>query len=797
MIVGEAPGKREDDSGKPFVGRSGELLMKILATAGFKREDVYITNAVHCRPPNNETPKKKEINACKKWLDYEIAMVKPKFILVLGNTPLQSLTGKTGIKKARGKPIELDGRIILPTFHPAFALRDETQIKVIERDIKIFKDIIDFGGIPEERDLNYSIIDTWPKFRAMLKKLSGSVAVDLETNCLYPWERKNKKFPDHVDAHIVSVSIAIANGQFVIPLNHDEAMWPVFDDGQQKMWDELIPALNDCDVIGQNLKFDAVWIWVHSGHRLRIDFDTMLAHYMLDENSLHDLEYLASFYFGAPAYDIPLTEKHGHGPLERHCKYAAADVFYARKLKFRLLKELREDLAVKKVFDKLMMPIANLFVEIEYHGIFVNRKKMKDAEVYLRGELAAAQETWDKWGKGVNMRSPQQLAEFFFNKLKIKVIDKTPKGAPSTSESVLKRIDHPAAAALLRFRGAAQQLSFFIEGWEPFLDGSRLHPSFKLHGTVTGRPSCEHPNLQQVPRDPRIRSLITAEPGWSLLDADLSQIELRIAAWLADERTMIRMLNEGIDVHWLTCLNDLARGGGEADLILKTAKAISNGSKIRYAEAIQILLKAGPDAAVDIDKSWKELRKKAKAVNFGYLYGMWWKKFKIYARDNYGVTVTDEEAQASRESFFETYSDFTEWHKSQKRYARRNGFVSSPTGRKRRLPAALHKEDTKERQEAERQAVNSPVQGFAAELNLMVALQLRSEFSDKVLRIGGTVHDAILAAVRDDYKERVAKRMLEIMTGPDLLKEFGIEIPVPILGEVKIGPWSEGKTFHV
>lgn len=1137
MIIGEAPGQREDDSGKPFVGRSGKLLLSLLSDINLTRADCYITNAVHCRPPDNRTPKKAEIAACKKWLQYEIACVKPKYILTLGNVPLQAILGVTGVKKHRGKPVEKDGMVILPTFHPAFALRDERQRLVIEKDLRTFRDIIDFGGIPEERDLNYTIVDTWRKFDEMLGEMVGTVSFDLETSGLYPW----KKY-----SYITSLVVGVRDRQFVVPVNHSKLVlgkekWyqptgvtsveelrtisAVHKKHQQKMWDRFIPKLNECEIVVQNGKFDALWVLVLTGHRIHLDFDTMLAHYLINENALHDLEYLSGLYFGAPGYDITTLEKNGIGSLDRHCKYAASDGFYTRKLKYRLLEELKKDLNVKRVFDKLMMPVANMFVEIEHHGVYINEDGMDDAREYLQGEAAAAQKEWDKYGKGVNMRSPKQIADLFFKKLKIPIVEKTKKGAPSTSESVLKRIDHPAAQALLKFRGAAQQLSFFIGntdesgkvtgGWKEFIVNGRMHPSFKLHGTVTGRPSCirkgtqiqvpggtksieglqigdwvysfdenkqltlkrvknkwyrgrkkikrlhwqgkgghhsgfldvtmdhrirtvdgyyifasnikggkkrfsrgqyryhggehilalhrqsdernylyctgypsklrearvvfesingfspehvhhkdenslndspknlvgmthsehislhqkqvmslngearrrmmkrdketvkrvqrgvsaalkqktenrftrqeivkalelgngilgakkilgcsyeavkrridewgipqfdgrknhiitrvellegsypvydievedtnnfianelcvhncENPNLQQVPRDERIRSLITAPEGWTLLDADLSQIELRIAAWLADETNMIRMFNTGIDVHWMTCLNDLARGAGEADLVKRTAIALDRASvksikrkakqlssQMNYGDAIEILRRAGPDAAVEVDKAWKELRKKAKAVNFGFLYGMWWKKFKIYARDNYGVAVTDSEAQDSRITFFETFPGFakrdrngneTGWHVRQKRYAQMNGFVRSPFGRKRRLPAAMGREDTPERAEAQRQAINSPVQSCASDLNLSAALQLRKEFSHDVLHIVGTVHDAILLEVRDDYVKKVAKRLLEIMQRPALLDVFEIDIPVPLCGEIKAGPWSRGRAI--
>src|SRR5690606_19881442 len=239
-------------------------------------------------------------------------------------------------------------------------------------------------------------------------------------------------------------------------------------------------------------------------------------------------------------------------------------------------------------------------------------------------------------------------------------------------------------------------------------------------------------------------------------------------------------------------LREIERGGGQKELVLSTARTATQNPKLTYGEAIDVLLKIGPDTAADIDERWKEMRKKAKAVNFGYLYGMWWKKFKIYARDNYGVTLDDKQARASREFYFATFRDLEAWHERQRRFARRNGYVRTLSGRKRRLPAAMLAEDTPERREAERQAINSPVQSFANELNLMAALQLREEYSRKVVRICGTVHDAILLRVRNDYVEEVHNRLLEIMRRPKLMDEFGIDIFVPIEGEGKVGPWGAG-----
>lgn len=277
----------------------------------------------------------------------------------------------------------------------------------------------------------------------------------------------------------------------------------------------------------------------------------------------------------------------------------------------------------------------------------------------------------------------------------------------------------------------------------------------------------------------------------------MSQIELRVAAELANERSMLYAFANGIDVHWLTAIQEIERGGALKDLVLDTARTWKQDKTLNYSQSIKVLLEMGPDEAVAIRPEWKEYRKKAKAVNFGYLYGMWWKKFKMYARDNYGVDVTDEEAQDSRVAFFDNYKDYPAWHDRQKRYARKHGYVKSLSGRKRRLPAAMSAEDGPERREAERQAINSPVQSFANELNLMAALQLRKEYGRKVVRICGTVHDAILVRVRDDYVEEVYNRLREIMSHPELMDILQIDVAVPIIADGSIGPWGAGVPLDV
>jgi uracil-DNA glycosylase family 4 len=805
MIIGEAPGRREDDSGKPFVGRSGQYLDEVLRDVGLPRERVFITNAVSCRPPDNRTPTKSEVKACAHWLQYQIRKIKPKYVMLLGNVPLLSITGEVGIKSKRGKPFQKNGIWFVPTYHPSYILRgDYKDDPLFRQDFELLKIIMESGSVPAERGLSIKIVEDEAMFEQMLDDLVGTVSFDIETTGLYPWakhvprvkgekkrkKKKDKQDPRDYDARVVSVGFGTRKHQYLInPLQFKLT---------RRRLQQIEERLEDCEVVGHYAKFDLLWMWVQFKARWKIDFDTGIAHYLCDENSDHGLKALAQRFCGAPNWDVEGDTKKEWSTLL--IKYHAHDLYYTRKLKFVFQKMLATDPQVYQVFSKIMMPCLHIFVEAEYEGCYIDESKMDVVEKELRQKIVEAEKKLKKWiprgylepGDEFNWGSTKQLGDLMFSELRIKPTDKTPTGAPSTSEAALKQMDHQMVTDLLTFRGAKQQLSFFIEGWKPYLVDHRLHPSFKLTGTVTGRLSCENPNLQQVPRDRLIRNLIIAPPGWVLIEADLSQIELRIAAELSGDRALIEAFNTGKDPHWMTVMNELRRGRGEVMRVLATASKMV-GKKVKdFDDAIDIMLEHGADAAVEIDYAWKELRKKAKAVNFGYLFGMWWKKFKIYAREKYDVILTDKQAMESRQGFFGLYRDLEDWHKRQKTFARRNGYVRYLSGRKRRLPDAMREEDCPERGEAERQAINSPVQGFANELNLMALIQLRQEFTRTIYRPIGTVHDSILAYARADHAERIAKRTLEVMRNPQLLQDMDIELRVPRDAEVGIGPWGSG-----
>lgn len=774
MIIGEAPGEREDDSGMPFVGRSGKLLDDLLERAGLSRDSIYTTNAVHCRPPDNRTPNKREIKACNEYLMAEINLVKPKFILTLGNVPLESLLGIKGIKKLRGSPIEHEFdhglAYIMPTYHPSYALRDPRNEPVIERDVKQFAEIIKRGKPRAEPGLNYKIVNR-SNLEEALDDIRDNdiVSLDTETSGLDPF---------HPDAYVTSLGIGTADYQWCFPLNHRESPLYRKFNAQRRLVRKIVKALEGKEVVGHNMKFDTVWLYRCFGVWVDCTFDTLLCHYLLDENSYHGLDHLASQYYNAPQYDVPLEEKFGFGPLNRHCEYLSLDVFYTRKLRLTLRKELKKDPLTYRLFYELTMPAARLYAKIEKTGIYVDTDKLEEAREYwtelrdsklkeLNGLIPDGRQWKDKKTKqmvtGINWASPAQVAEILFSKLKLNPLDKTPTGNNAVNESVLQRLSdkHPIPKLILEYREAEKNLGTFIEGWSSkLIMDDRLRAKYKLHGTVTGRKSSESPNLMQVPRDKRIRSLISARPGWVLVEVDLSQAELRIVAEMSGDKELKLAYQLGLDLHTLT------------------------------VQRIFGIMEPSP-----------EQRKKGKIINFSLVYGMWYKKLQLYARDNYGVNFTLPECKNIWKGFFNLYQGLHPWHERQKSFARRNGYVRSLVGRKRRLPDAMRTSSGRFERDAlkaaaERQAVNSPVQSLVADWCDAALLGLVEKTDESYFLPVGTVHDANLIEVREDKLEYVLPLIREEMESPTLLKKWGFKISVPMECEIKIGPWSMGEVWN-
>lgn len=498
--------------------------------------------------------------------------------------------------------------------------------------------------------------------------------------------------------------------------------------------------------IWQNGKFDTLWIEHFFNIRLPISYDVMLMGTAYELVAKHGLKSMAQQYLGVEDWDIDKKTKLS-GDSESVVPYLKLDLKYTYLL-YVYFKE-RMDKTQKRIYAKLLMPAYRLYRKVEREGIYFNLPQYyKVKKEYAERE----QEVLDKLNKyyEINWNSSQQKADVLFNKEGLPIIKQTAKGAPSTDKSVLKRLagkGFEIPQLILDYSALNTLNKMFLARWGDDAVDSRLHPSFNITNVISGRTSSSGPNLQQSPNDKNIRSLFTAPEGKVFFEADYSQLELRIAAHYANEPTMLSIYKNHGDIH------------------MTTAELLAQGTPT------------------------KEDRKKAKSVNFGYLYGMQSKTFMGYAYDSYGVEFTMEEAEDIRHNFFRKYSKLQPWYHQQEIKCERDGGVYNLFGRFRALPD-IYSQDKFKRMAAIRRAINTPVQGTGSDILLSAAIQVDKELGPHGLKIVGTVHDSILGEFYAEDEEWIVPEIRRIMEKPDLLKTFGIELKVNLEVDIGVGPWG-------
>lgn len=756
MIVGEAPGAREDATHQAFVGAAGKLLTELLEEVGISREECYITNAVKCRPPGNATPSRSEAKICSNaYLAEEVSRLSPSYILSLGNTGLQVTTGRSGITKYRGQVFSLGESRVLPTFHPAAGLRSPKYLPHIRADFaafaRLYRGEVDRDGPGSTR---VKIVRTPSQLNWLIKKLEGApvVAFDLETDGLDEWR-------DGVQ--IVTAGFSWEPGTAaVVPLNHPDFTWkdPRAITRRLKRVLEAHPKL-----VAHNGKFDARW-FAASGIYVKVSFDTMLAAHVLDENRSKSLESLATTDIAWPSWKIGFGSKSPREtPLKKLCIYNGRDCDATLQLRNLYAKQLKDEPRLARLFMKLMMPANHALTKIERGGIYIHGDKFAAADQTVASNISKLQRYMDRSSDGINYNSPQQVARWLFEGLQLPMGEMTKSGAPSTKEGVLLWLakENKQVAALLKYR-KWQKYSGYLNNWSERTDGKgRIHPSFLLHGTVTGRLSSRSPNLQQVPRDPFMRSIFGSPPGWLLVEADYSQIELRLIAMLANEPTMKRILATGGDLHTTTA----------SGILKKVPSEISKDERVIWG----------------------------KHPNFGLCFGMSAGDpeggpggYVTYCLDN-GIEMNYEDAVITYRRFHETYSRLKPWYDRQKRLAARYGYVTNKIGRIRHL-TDMKSSDRKVKAEAERQAINSPVQSLASDICLSSLVVLSNELDERVARIVGSIHDSILLQVQATHIGLMAPHIRAVMEDMSHVRRmFGAEIDVPIRVDVSVGDsWGEG-----
>lgn len=803
MVVGESPTLGDDQKQKVFTGQRGRMIDEVIRSVAPDAR-VFYTNIMGCRVLDSKDLKDDIVSNCMcgEWsqesFDEVFDRVSPKVVITLGNSVLKALTKKSGINTYRGSELEYRGSLVVPTYSPGAVLRSPKYNTPFKADIT--KACLAATNHAQKYVYHYIPVMTRDTLRdalntlQMMKKTNKLqyLSLDFETTTYDYWRPETK---------VMTIGFC-ADGYncYSIPVDHPQSPWR----GQGKTIMNLLRPFF-CDgipVVGNNWKYDQKWARAKLGATINFKPDNMLLSYANDENSPHGLKYQADVYCNSGKYDKDLIWPSEFNPvtddinrkvdeymsmdLKKLMKYNALDAFYTWHV-YPIEKErLENDVRTARIYHRLLEPASELFVRVEEQGMWVDPERIKEATAECQYNLETVLETlnslipegWEErnLGKkqlkeGFNWNSTKQLGQLFFQEdgFNFPVLARTGTGAPSTAEAVIisldADIDHPVLRGLLEYRKWAKYMSTYLRPWGAKLDEkSRLHPNFKLHGTVTGRLSGED-GVHQVPRDNFIRRLIGAPPGWSFIEIDGSQIELRVAAAVAHEHTMLRVYATGGDIHRTTA------------------------AAVAHKEPEQV---TGDE------------RKKAKAVNFGFLYGMGWRKFKVYAWEKYGIRISEAEAKAFRERFFELYHDLPEWHKKMRNTVRKLGYVVSPIGRKRRLPD-IHSSDEGIQASAEREAINSPVQGFGSDYVLAAAIEIYFKYilpkdpDFRTIRPVGSVHDAIYYEVRNDKVDYWAPIIKKTFDDASRLKEwFDYTPPLLIPGDLKIGNhWGDAKEWNI
>jgi len=633
---------------------------------------------------------------------------------------------------------------------------DETELRALYSKLEFKTWLSELGGIQgdavaENTAADYDVILDKASLKAWIRRLKKAhlFSFDTETTSL-----------NAMRARIVGLSFTDQPGRAAyLPLGHDYAGAP----GQLPLDDtleELRPLLEDPAraKVGQNLKYDRSVLLNHGIELKGIDYDTMLESYVLDSTgSRHDLDSLSLKYLGIKATGYEEVAGKGKAaltfnqvPLEQATPYAAEDADLALQLHQTLYPRLEQNTKQLELLRSIEMPLLTVLSRIERTGVRVDCKMLlkQSAELAERaGDLEQTAHTLA--GRPFNIASPRQIQEILYDELQLPVIRKTPKGQPSTAESVLQELadQHDLPAVILEHRALSKLKSTYTDKLPALVnpDTGRVHTSYHQASVATGRLSSTDPNLQNIPvrtaEGRRIREAFVPEDGCVLLAADYSQIELRIMAHLSGDQGLLNAFASEQDVHRAT---------------------------------------ASEVFGVSIDAVDSDQRRSAKAINFGLIYGM--SAFGL-ARQ---LGIGRAEAQSYIDLYFDRYPSVRVFMDQTREQAREQRYVETVLGRRLFL-ADISSSNHARRQGAERAAINAPMQGTAADLIKLAMLAIDEWIRQQALstRTIMQVHDELVLEVPESELDNVQAAVGPLMSGV-------AELDVPLVVDVGVGAnWAE------
>ncbi len=602
------------------------------------------------------------------------------------------------------------------------------------------------AALPRE----YETVTTWERFDHWLARLQAAtlVAIDTETDSLDPMR-----------ARIVGISFAVEPGRAAyVPLAHNYPGAPE-QLPLHEVLERLRPWLEDPAraKLGQNIKYDA-HVLANAGIAVRgVAHDTMLQSYVLEAHRSHSLEALAERHLGRKglsyedlcgkgAKQIPFAQV----DLARATEYSGEDSEMTMHVHQVLWPRIEADARLRDVYERIEMPVSVLLQRIERHGVLIDAAVLaRQSQELAERMVALEQEAYAIAGQPFNLGSPKQIGEILFGKLGLPVKKRTAGGAPSTNEEVLQELaaDYPLPARILDYRSLAKLKGTYTDKLPLMVnpDTGRVHTNYAQAVAVTGRLASNDPNLQNIPiRTPegrRVREAFIAPPGHVIMSADYSQIELRIMAHISEDPALLHAFAEGIDVHRAT---------------------------------------ASEVFGVPLAEVSSEQRRYAKVINFGLIYGMG----AFGLASNLGL-----EQKAAKEyidRYFTRFAGVKRYMDETRVRARETGYVETVFGRRLWLPD-INAGSGPLRAGAERQAINAPMQGTAADLIklAMIAVQAALDAEQRATRMVMQVHDELVLEVPDAELAWAKEAIPRLMAGV-------AELKVPLLAEVGVGPnWDQ------
>ncbi|HCG8758542.1 DNA polymerase I [Vibrio parahaemolyticus] len=589
-------------------------------------------------------------------------------------------------------------------------------------------------------------------FNAWLEKLKAAelFAFDTETDSL-----------DYMVANLVGLSFAIDEGiAAYVPVAHDYLDAPEQLD-RDWVLKQLKPILEDDAQakVGQNLKYDASVLARYGIEMKGIKYDTMLASYVYNSvGGKHDMDSLALRFLQHSCISFEQIAGKGKNQLtfnqielEQASPYAAEDADVTLRLHNRLFANIEQDEKLKSVYEEIEMPLVPVLSRIERTGVLIDDMKLSAQSVEIAARLEELeQKAYEIAEQEFNMNSPKQLQAILFEKMGLPVVKKTPSGTPSTNEEVLQELalDYPLPKLILEYRGLAKLKSTYTDKLPKMINPStgRVHTSYHQAVTATGRLSSTDPNLQNIPirneEGRRIRQAFVAPAGYKVLAVDYSQIELRIMAHLSGDQALLDAFRDGKDIH--------------------------------AATAAEIM-------GVSIDQVSSEQRRRAKAVNFGLIYGM--SAFGLAKQ----LGIPRGEAQAYMDKYFERYPGVMQYMEDTRSAAADKGYVETIFGRRLHLPEIKSRNGMR-RKAAERAAINAPMQGTAADIikkaMLLVDQWIQEEGNGRV-KLLMQVHDELVFEVEESSLSEIESKVQKLM-------ESAAELKVPLVAEAGHGDnWDQ------